>query len=658
MNRAYMMLNARSVHDDQRVLTGIATTPSTDRMGDVIEPLGIKYANPMPLLWQHKSDQPVGSVTFDKPTKAGVTFKAQIASLDEPGTLKDRLDEAWHSVKLGLVKAVSIGFRPIEYSFMDDGGIHFQQTEVMELSLVTIPAQAEATIHTIKSIDAPFLAASGFDETDKDRPAKPAGVSATKRTTVVKAQEAKPKMAKTISEQITAFESTRVAKSARMDEIMDAAADKGETLDAAQLEEYGTLEGEVKAIDDHLVLLRRREASNRALAKTVDPATTTSVDTAAVARGAVPAQAVRSQAVLPKGIAFARYAMTLGAARGNIMQAAEMANSNERWKVETPEVVQVLRAAVAAGTTSDAVWAGPLVVYQNLQSEFVEYLRPLTIIGRIPGLRMVPFKIKIPRQTGAAAVNWVGEGRAKPLTSMAFDTISMDFAKIAGIIPLTEELVRFSNPSAEMLVRNELAAAIIQFMDSQFVDPAKAANDVSPASITNGVTPVPASGTTGAALRTDIRTLMGQFLTTNSQMTSAVWLMTQQTALSIGLMQNSLGQTEFPGVGMSGGTFLGVPVVTSENIPPTGGSAANGYPIILVNAGDILLADDGQVTLDASREASLQMDSAPDSPPSASTTMISLWQQNMIAIKAERYINWAKRRATSVAMISGAKYAE
>ena len=151
---------------------------------------------------------------------------------------------------------------------------------------------------------------------------------------------------------------------------------------------------------------------------------------------------------------------------------------------------------------------------------------------------------------------------------------------------------------------------------------------------------------------------LATFLTTNSQMTSAVWLMTQQTALSIGLMQNSLGQTEFPGVGMSGGTFLGIPVVTSENIPPTGGNPTNGYPIILVNAGDILLADDGQVTLDASREASLQMDSSPDSPPTASTTMISLWQQNMIAIKAERYINWAKRRATSVGMISGAKYAE
>jgi HK97 family phage major capsid protein len=141
-------------------------------------------------------------------------------------------------------------------------------------------------------------------------------------------------------------------------------------------------------------------------------------------------------------------------------------------------------------------------------------------------------------------------------------------------------------------------------------------------------------------------------------MSSAVWLMTQQTALSIGLMQNSLGQTEFPGMSMNGGTFVGIPVVTSEGIPATGGVPANGYPIILVNASDILLADDGQVTLDASREASLQMDSAPDSPPTSATTMISLWQNNMIAIKAERYINWAKRRSTSVGMISGAKYAE
>jgi valyl-tRNA synthetase len=78
----------------------------------------------------------------------------------------------------------------------------------------------------------------------------------------------------------------------------------------------------------------------------------------------------------------------------------------------------------------------------------------------------------------------------------------------------------------------------------------------------------------------------------------------------------------------------------------------------LLSAPDILLADDGQVSIDASQEASLQMDTAPDSPATASTTFVSLWQQNQIGIRAERYINWAKRRSTAVAYISNAKYFE
>ena len=62
------------------------------------------------------------------------------------------------------------------------------------------------------------------------------------------------------------------------------------------------------------------------------------------------------------------------------------------------------------------------------------------------------------------------------------------------------------------------------------------------------------------------------------------------------------------------------------------------------------MADDGQVTIDASREASLQMECAPDSPPTGSTVLISLWQQNAVAIKAERFINWRLRRANAVGL--------
>lgn len=157
MNRAYSVLDIKAVDDDQRVLTGIATTPEPDRVGDIVEPLGAKFANPLPLLWQHRHDSPVGTVVFDKPTKSGIKFKATLPVIEEAGALKDLVDMAWQSVKAKLVRGVSIGFRALEYAFMESGGVRFAEVEIMELSLVTIPANASATIQTIKALDAPYL---------------------------------------------------------------------------------------------------------------------------------------------------------------------------------------------------------------------------------------------------------------------------------------------------------------------------------------------------------------------------------------------------------------------------------------------------------------------------------------------------------------------
>lgn len=168
MNRAYSVLTVKSVDDGQRIISGMATTPTPDRTGDIVEPLGVEFKNPMPLLWQHQADKPVGMVKFGKPTKTGIPFEAKILDIPEPGALKDRLDEAWQSVKYKLVAAVSIGFRALEYAFIEGtGGIRFEKSEVLELSLVTIPANAEAVITTIKSIDTEARAEAGISE---DRP--------------------------------------------------------------------------------------------------------------------------------------------------------------------------------------------------------------------------------------------------------------------------------------------------------------------------------------------------------------------------------------------------------------------------------------------------------------------------------------------------------
>lgn len=151
--RAYSVLEVKAFDDEAREITGIATTPEPDRMGDIVEPLGAKFAAELPLLWQHRHDSPVGVVRFGKPTKTGIPFKASIAKLENPGVMKDQTDMAWDAVKAKLVRGVSIGFRAIEYAFMETGGIRFTEVEIYELSLVTIPANASATIQTIKACD-------------------------------------------------------------------------------------------------------------------------------------------------------------------------------------------------------------------------------------------------------------------------------------------------------------------------------------------------------------------------------------------------------------------------------------------------------------------------------------------------------------------------
>ncbi|VDS07572.1 Phage capsid family protein [Paracoccus haematequi] len=643
-NRAYSVLEIKAVDDDAREIRGIATTPAPDRVQDVVVPEGAKFALPLPLLWQHDASQPIGHVTEATVTAKGIEVVAKIAK-----GVDAEIDRAWNRIKAGLVRGLSIGFRGLESEDIPGSwGRKFTSWEWMELSAVTIPANAEASILAVKQYDTEQRAASGQNAVGSE-----VGASA---VPVKSANGDKQMSKKTFAEQISAFEATRAAKSARMAELMDASAESGETLDAEGAQEYDDLKGEVKSIDEHLNRLRDMEKLAVKSAADVTNATTTKAS-----EGVRTVAAVKGNN-LPKGTAFTRYAMALMAGKGNLMQSAEIA---KRWD-DTPQVETVLKAAVAAGTTTDTNWAKPLVEYSNMASEFAELLRPATILGRIDGLRRVPFNIKVPRQTGGASASWVGEGAPKPVSSLAFDSITLGHTKVAGIVVMTEELVRFSNPAAEDIVRRDLVETIGGLIDKDFVDPAKAAvSGVSPASITNGVTPVVASGTSADHLRADVQALMAKFITANMSLSGAVWIMTETQALAIAMLLNPLGQPEFPGLSISGGTagtFFGIPVILSENIPAqsevTGPPAIPaGSRIILAKASEIMLADDGQVMLDASNQASLQMDSEPTNPPTATTVMVSLWQMNMVGIRAERFINWTKRRAGAVQYITGAAYA-
>lgn len=165
MRRAYSLLQVEKMvqEGEYHVIKGVATTPTPDRMNDIVDPMGATFAETIPLLWQHDSAKPVGHTQFSKPTKSGIPFTSWLPIIKEAGALKERVDEAIHSLQYRLVGAVSIGFRVLNDAFerIENGGLKFLEIEIMELSLVTIPANTEATITSIKSLDQRALAASG-----------------------------------------------------------------------------------------------------------------------------------------------------------------------------------------------------------------------------------------------------------------------------------------------------------------------------------------------------------------------------------------------------------------------------------------------------------------------------------------------------------------
>ncbi len=649
MNRMYSVLTVKAVEEEQRIIRGVATTPNPDRVGDIVEPLGVQFKNPMPLLHQHDHDKPVGTVTFDKPTKDGVAFEAKLPKIEEPGPLRDRIETAWGEVKAGLVRAVSIGFRSLEHSWMDDGGIRFISTEVLELSLVSVPANADAVISTIKSIDAPMLAASGKEPRADDRPARPGATGKTTKPVSLKPQ--KGTAMKTIAEQIAALEASRQSKAARMAEVMQKSMDEGRSTDKAEQEEFDTLEQEVGAIDGDLKRLRSLEKAQALSAKPVVANQIKSSDDGAAARAGVIIKAAKPE----PGIRLARFARCLALARKQHRDIVAVAE--EQYGTRDPDLLGVVKAAViASNTTTDAA----LIGNEGGWADFVEFLRPQTIIGRfgaggIPALTQIPFRVPLITEASESTAYWVGEGKAKPMTKPSWTRTELSPLKIATIAAATMEQIRDSSPSGEVLIRNSIGKAIIKRQDLSFIDPSNAGSaGVSAASILNGIAGLITSGADADAVRADVGAIMGAFVTANNPLMSGVWIMSAQRALRLSLMVNALGQREFAGITMRGGTFFELPVITSQYVADD--------VVALVNAEDIYLGDEGGIEIDMSTEASLEMMDNPTGDAKAATPvaaeLVSLWQTNSVGFRAERTINWMRRRASAVAWMDNVTWGD
>lgn len=144
-----------SVDDESRVIRYVWSDETVDRYGDIIRASGWETtdydANPI-ALFMHDMEKPIGNgvgyAVEGKQLVGGIRFA--------PAGSSQQADEAYALAKAGVLKAVSVGFDPLERVWHDDDderrrlglgtfGVEYTKQRLLEISLVSIPANPSAT---------------------------------------------------------------------------------------------------------------------------------------------------------------------------------------------------------------------------------------------------------------------------------------------------------------------------------------------------------------------------------------------------------------------------------------------------------------------------------------------------------------------------------
>jgi hypothetical protein len=331
---------------------------------------------------------------------------------------------------------------------------------------------------------------------------------------------------------------------------------------------------------------------------------------------------------------FNNLALWLLKGKGDLQLSLGMATA---VKNTPPRVLEVLKSASAAGTTTDVAWAGALQSYRYLADSFVEALRNVGVFDRMlnSGMKRLPLQTRIVQTTSVVTATIVGQGSPKTISRLTLTGDQLDRIKASATIIMNDELVMAATGIGAMgYLGRELQNGVALSTDTQFLS-----------IITNGVSPIASSGITSLDCLTDLQSLMAAITTGTGS--ALFYVMTPALAKQLSLKATIDGALLFPDMSPTGGYLGNVPALVSDGV--TAGE------IILIDASGIAGGSEA-VILDATGEATLALDSAPDDPTTASTVMTSLWQHNLRALRAERWFGVTKFRSTSVAVLSGADY--
>ena len=360
----------------------------------------------------------------------------------------------------------------------------------------------------------------------------------------------------------------------------------------------------------------------------------------------------------PKGMDFVRLAIAMALGKDGVKQAGILAT--QRWgedsmparimKAGGPALLAT-KAEVPAGATGGANWAAELIDLESASTEFFALVRERSLIGRIEGLRRIPLRTRLVNAVSGFSAAWVGEGKAKPVSSATYDENTLPSRKIVSLAVVTNELIESADPAAEQLIHTDMVNAMVAALDQSFIDPVNTGEaGVEPAAVTNGAASEDVVGTGDVDdFRQSISYLAGQF---GGDLTRAVLIGRPELFVHIANQP-----FRFPSLGARGGELVGIPAFATKALPIVGGL----QQLVLLDADSIAIGE-GEMDLRVSRQGTIEMldssltgDSVGVVPGTAAST-VSLFQTNSTAILYEKRINWQVARPGGVAVLTGLDY--
>jgi hypothetical protein len=290
------------------------------------------------------------------------------------------------------------------------------------------------------------------------------------------------------------------------------------------------------------------------------------------------------------------------------------------------------KAAVNAGTVAEPAWGAPLAPQLAPgRDAVIRRVNARSILGQMRGsYRSVPFQTIGAVQTAGATYGWVGEAAPTPVGNMQFTSAALGVTKVSGIIAISEELAKLLTPESDRAVRNDFESGLVAFRDQQFFDPTVTATTDRPGSPLS-IAPSVGSGGTSAA-KPDAQLLNKTFFAQNPDARAPFWVMSPANASAYAV------ECAWPSLTVRGGDLFGVPAIVS---------ASAGNRVAIIDADALLVADANDLNIDVSREASIEMNTVPTSPATASTILVNLWQIGLVGIKVTQTISWKLARPSA-----------